>query len=323
MNRIFSLLVLALALLAVAPATAGADESAPRLLASGHVDEAIDALNGEIKRSPNDAVAHNLLCRAYFSLGEWDRGISNCEKAVALSPNDSQFHLWLGRIYGEKADKSSFMIAAGLARRVRDEFEKAVHLNPKNADARIDLAEFYVEAPGIVGGGRDKAQQQAESLSTLDPAGAHWVAARIAEKKHDFAAAETEYRNEIDASNGSASTWLNLGLFYRHRERWDDMEKALLHVRSAPLDRPDALVDAADVLIRSQRNIPEAVRLLRAYLKSGSQVEQAPEFKVHYLLGTASEKLGDKQSAAAEYQSALNLAKDYQPAKQALERVNR
>lgn len=321
MNRIFSLFILAV--LAVAPATAGADESAPGLLATGHVDEAIAALDSQIKQSPNDAVAHNLLCRAYFSLGDWDRGISNCEKAVALAPDNSQFHMWLGRIYGEKADKASVFTAAGLARRVRDEFEKAVRLNPSNVQARQDLAEFYLEAPGIVGGGRDKAQQQAQTLLTVDAARAHWVNARIAEKRHDFATAEKEYRSEIEVTNGGASAWLNLGIFYKHRENWDDMESALLHVRSAPLDTPDALVDAADMLIRQQRNLPEAVQLLNAYLNSSSQVEQAPEFKAHYLLGTAREKLGDKQSAAAEYRAALDLAKEYQPAKQALQRVNR
>src|SRR5262250_1142679 len=133
MSRFLSLLF-GLAFLAAAPAIAAADGNPPVLLASGHVDEAIAALDGQIRRAPNDAAAHNLLCRAYFSLGQWDRGISNCEKAVSLAPDNSQFHLWLGRIYGEKADKSSFMTAAGLARRVRDEFEQAVHLNPQSVD---------------------------------------------------------------------------------------------------------------------------------------------------------------------------------------------
>jgi tetratricopeptide (TPR) repeat protein len=321
MRRMFSLFLLAM--LAISPAFAGLDESVPALIASGRVDEALTQLHGQIDASPNDPVAHNLLCRAYFSLGEWDRGITACEKAVSLDPDNSQYHLWLGRIYGEKADKSGFMTAAGLARRVRDEFEKAVHLNPKSVDARSDLAEFYLEAPGIVGGGRDKAQAQADSLASLDPARGHWVNGRIAEKKKDFPTAEREYREAIQASHGSASAWLNLGLYYRHRERWDEMEQALTHVRSAPLDRPDALVDAAEILIHSQRNLPEAVLLLQAYLKSSAKVEQAPAFKVHYLLGTADEKLGDRQSAATEYRSALELAHEFQPAQQALQRMNR
>lgn len=321
LRRLFFAFVLGF--LAVVPAVAGADESAPALLASGRVDEAIAALHEQIQQSPNDPLAHNLLCRAYFSLGQWDRGISDCEKAVTLAPDNSQYHLWLGRIYGEKADKSSFMTAAGLARRVVREFEAAVHLNPKSVDAHSDLAEFYLEAPGIVGGGRDKAEQQASVLQGLDPARAHWVNARIAEKKKDFATAESEYRSAIEASHGSASSWLNLGLFYRHRENPDKMEQALLHVRSAPVDRSYALVDAAEILIHAQLNLPEAVQLLKAYLKSRDQVEQAPVFKAHYLLGSAQEKLGDKQNAAAEYRAALDLAREYQPAKQALQRVNR
>src|SRR6266700_4804827 len=287
-----TLALLIIAVLATSAATAGADEAVPSLLAEGRVDEAIAALHGQIKASPDDALAHNLLCRAYFSLGQWDRGISD----------------------GEKADQAAFMTGAGLARRVRTEFEAAVHLNPKSVDARSDLAEFYLEAPGIVGGGRDKAEQQANSLFSLDRARAHWVNARLAEKKKDFTAAEKEYRAAIEASHSSASAWLNLGLFYRHRERFDEMVQALDQVRSAPLDRPDALVDAADILIRSQRQLPEAVQLLRTYLSSSTKVEQAPAFKVHYLLGTAIEKLGDKQNAAAEYRSALGLAKEFQPA---------
>lgn len=316
-------IVVALAASMAASATAGADETVPSLLAYGRVDEAIATLQVQISSSPNDALAQNLLCRAYFSLGNWDRGVAACERAVSLQPNNAQFHLWLGRIYGEKADRAGVFSAAGLARKVRTEFEAAVRLNPDSVDARSDLAEFYLEAPGIVGGGRDKAEQQVDTLARLDPARAHWVNARIAEKKKDFTAAESEYKQAIEASHGGASGWLNLALFYRHRERFDDMEQALTHVRSAPIDRADALVDAAEILIHSQRNLPEAVQLLNAYLKLRNPVEQAPAFKVHYLLGAADEKIGDKQSAASEYKSALMLAKEYHPALEALQRVNR
>jgi tetratricopeptide (TPR) repeat protein len=306
----------------VSIATAGADETAPSLIADGRVDEAIARLDSQISSSPNDAQAHNLLCRAYFSLGDWDRGISDCEKAVALAPDNSQFHLWLGRIYGEKADSSSFVAAASLARRVKSEFETAVRLNPANVDARSDLAEFYLEAPGVIGGGRAKAEAQASSLATIDPVIAHGVEARIAEKHKDYETAEQEYREAIRASHGSASAWLNLGLFYKHRQQFDQMEEALSHVRSAPLDRPEALVDAAEILIHTRRNLPEATQLLHAYLKSNAKVEQAPAFKVHFLLGTANEELGRKKDAASEYRTALSMAKEFRPAQQALQRVS-
>jgi len=312
--------VFALAALVLPAIAAGAD-SPTDLLAAGRVDDAISALSGQISATPNDAASHNLLCRAYFAEGSWDRAISACEKAVSLQPNNGEYHLWLGRTYGEKADASNFFSAAGLAKKVRTEFERAVQLDPSNVGARTDLAEFYLEAPGIVGGGQDKARAQANVLAKLSPAKAHWIQGRIAEKNKDVSTAEREYRAAIDASNGGANAWLNLGLFYRKAGRLDDMHDALKKAAAAPMDQPEVLVDAASTLLRANRDLPFASQLVRRYLSS-STVEQAPPFKAHYLLGTILEKQGDKEGAAKEYQAALTMAKDFGRAREALNRVN-
>jgi Flp pilus assembly protein TadD len=140
------------AVLLVLPAPALASDAPSELLAAGRVDDAIVTLSSRISSAPNDAASHNLLCRAYFAVSNWDRAVSECEKAVSLEPNNGEYHLWLGRTYGEKADASNFFTAAGLAKKVRTEFERAVALDPNSAVARTDLAEFYLEAPGIVGG---------------------------------------------------------------------------------------------------------------------------------------------------------------------------
>lgn len=315
-------LILILALSSAA-ALAAADESAPALLAAGRADDAITTLHSKINASPNDAEAYNLLCRAYFSMGDWDRGISACEKAVALAPDNSRYHLWLGRTYGEKADGSNVFSAASLAGKVRTEFETAVRLDPNNLDARSDLGEFYLEAPGFVGGGRDKAEAQVRALAALDPAKADYLKGRLAEKKKDFAAAEKEYRSAIEASHGSALTWFNLALFFRHQQRWTDMEDAIQQAVSAQVDRPEVIMESGEVLLRSGRNVPAAMQYLRRYLALNSKVEEAPAFKAHYLLGTALEKQGDKQGAAQEYRAALSLARNFSRAQEALDRLNR
>src|SRR5208282_416508 len=118
-----------------------------------------------------------------------------------------------------------------------------VELSPNSWEARTDLAEFYLEAPAIVGGGREKARAEAALLMPLNPAMAHWVMGRIAEKNKDNAAAEQEYRAAIDASQGGARAWLNLAGFYRHVNRFEDMEQALRTLESRPLDHPAALTD--------------------------------------------------------------------------------
>jgi tetratricopeptide (TPR) repeat protein len=313
--------LLALAALAV-PALA-LDANAPsELLAAGRVDDAITSLSSRISSAPNDAASFNFLCRAYFAVNNWDRAISACEKAVALEPNNSEYHLWLGRAYGEKADAANFFTAAGLAKKVRTEFERSVALDPNSAVARTDLAEFYLEAPGIVGGGQDKARAQADALLKLSPAKAHWVIGRIAEKNKDTAGAEKAYRAAVEASHGGGNAWLNLASFYRKTSRLDEMQDALKHAAAAPMDQPEVLVDAASNLLRANRDLPFATELLRRYL-STTTVEQAPPFKAHYMLGSILEKQGDRAGAAREYQTALALAKDFGRAREALIRVNR
>lgn len=310
-------------LLALFPSLSTADPADSKLLAEGRVDDAIASLQRRISNAPQDAESYNLLCRAYFALADWDKGISGCEKAVSLAPENAQYHLWLGRIYGEKANLAGFWSAAGLAKRVRSEFETAVRLNPTSAEARTDLAEFYLEAPGIIGGGRDKAEAQAQKLATMDPVRAGWVRGRLAEKKKDLVSAEKEYRAAIAASDGAGLAWLNLAFFYRHTARLDPMQDAIRHASAAPMNQPEVLMECAEMLLRSKRDLPQATELLRRYLSPTLTVEAAPAFKAHYLLGTALEQQGDKPAATQEYRASLSLAKSFTPAQNALDRLNR
>lgn len=308
-----------LAILAGSPLYAAPTLAPETLLAQGRVDDVIATLETKVNTSP-DAASYNLLCRAHMLLEDWDAGIRACQKAVALEPGNSRYHLWLGRVYGEKADRSSFWSAAGLAKKVRGEFENAVQLDPNDVEARSDLAEYYLEAPGIMGGGKDKAENQAQQLASLDPSQSHITKAHIAEKKRDLVTAENEYRAAIQASGNKPGTWLSLAEFYRRNGRFDQMQDAIQHVSSSQAS-PFSLVRAAEILVRAKREIPLAAQLVRRYL-SGGTVEDAPAFKAHYLLGTLLENQGNKQAAAEEYRAALSLAANFTPARDALRRVN-
>src|ERR1039458_432944 len=93
-TRTFLLVLLTL----IAALTASVADSAKDMLAGGRVDEAIIELNGRLSSAAADAESSNLLCRAYFALEDWDRAESSCRKAVSLDPDNSRFHLWLGRV---------------------------------------------------------------------------------------------------------------------------------------------------------------------------------------------------------------------------------
>ena len=290
------------------------------MLAAGSIDDAIAQLNSLLSSAPADAELSNLLCRSYYELEDWDRAESSCRKAVANDPEIARFHLWMGRVYGEKADRTNFLAAASLAVKVRAELERSVQLNPKDLDARLDLSEFYIEAPAIMGGGEQKAREQAQAIAQLNPAREHWVYARLAEQKKDAPAAEREYRQFIELSNGDAEAWLNLALFLRRQARLDEMEQAIVRLRQTPVSKPEGLMEASELLSRTNRNYPLALEFLRRYLAAGP-VEAAPAFKAHYLQGELLEKQGDKAGAAGEYRASLSLARNFGLAQRALSRV--
>jgi Flp pilus assembly protein TadD len=304
----------------LASLTASVADSAKDMLAAGRIDETIAQLNSHLSATPPDAESANLLCRAYFALEDWERAESSCRKAVTLDPGNGRFHLWLGRALGEKAERANPLAEAVLAGKVREEFERAVQLNPKDVDARLDLAEFYYSAPAIFGGGEEKAREQARSIATMDSGREHWVYARIAEKKKDATTAEREYRQYIDLSHGDAEAWLNLAIFFRNQKRYDEMEQAVVKLSQAPTTKLEVLEESSGMLYRAGRSDAFAMELLRRYLTTGP-VEAAPAHKAHYLLGTLLEKQGDKEGAAREYRASLALVRNYGMAQQALNRV--
>jgi cytochrome c-type biogenesis protein CcmH/NrfG len=322
MNRhVLLLFLFFFGLLGAAVAAEAADVAAQSLLSAGRVDVAISGLRTHLRSSPDDAQAYNLLCRAYYSVQQWNDAISGCERAVQLEPAISEYHLWLGRAYGKKAEHSSWLSAIGLAKKVRKEFERAVQLDGRNVSARSDLAEFYADAPGFLGGGKDKARAEAEQIAALDPAAAHEMKAVLAEKDSDVAAAEAERRAAVTASSNDGTYWVNLASFYRRHERYNEMADAIRHATSAPVRKGETYVDAASILYRSGRDLPTAAQLLRTYLASDTKSEDAPAFEAHFLLGNILEKQGDVRGAANEYRAALSLAQEFDSAREALDRL--
>jgi tetratricopeptide (TPR) repeat protein len=277
-------------------------------LDAGRADDALALLGDDA--SPT---AENLRCRLYFSEERWDLAVQSCEASVRGNPNSSDYHLWLGRAYGEKADHASFIVAYDLAKRVAREFEAAVQLDKKNLEALSDLGEFYAEAPSVVGGGRDKARKVAATLQGLDPSRYHMLLARIAEREHDYATTDSEIHAAIRAAPDPSDRWFDLASFYRRQARWPEMLDAVRQARATDVHHGPTLLDGAQNLRRSGRELDLAAVLVQTYLSGGHLSEASPAFRAHWLLGDLLEMRGDQAAAQAEYSAANALAKNYKP----------
>ena len=311
----------ALIFLVIGP-LAGADIDPAALLKAGKADQAIHALNQDIARAPNDSRAYHLLSRVYFQLELWDDSMHMAEKALALDPQNSSYHLWLGRAMGRKAEQANPFAAFGLARKVKTEFERAVALDANNLPARADLSEYYLETPGFLGGDKNKARQQADYVAGHDRALASYIYARVQEKQGN-SGAEAEYKKAIAASNRPARYWVELAYFYRRTGRLNEMEDAIRHAVATVQQGEPSEFDAAALLLHSGRDFAGATQILRHYVSEEDPAEDGPAFRAHYLLGVLLEKQGKQKEATTEFQTALNMASEYRPAQDALAHVSR
>jgi tetratricopeptide (TPR) repeat protein len=310
---LFIVLLIPLHLLALTP---GGRTDVVRDLQQGRADHALELLQPVTTASSNDAEAQQLLCRLALQLERWDDAVTACQKAVALDGNSSNNHLWYGRALGEKADRVSFFKAYGFAKRVKTEFETAVALDPRNADALSALGEYYTEAPAIVGGGKDKAAQVARKLDDVDRAGAEELRGRIAASSKDTAAAEMHFHAAIAAAPRSSNYWMVLASFYQKQNDVLRMQEAIRSGLAADGARGEPLVDAAHLLMRTGQDPQTAIRLLREYLASPDKSEDEPAFRVHLLLAGLLNKQGDADGAAREIQDATAIASVYHPTRQ-------
>ncbi len=299
--------VLFAASLAVAQDTAAIEQ----MMRRGEADNALAALQRRIKQQSSDAAAQNLACRIDLQLSRHAEAAAACQIAANLSPNNAEYALWLGRALGEQAEHANPVSAYRLARQSRISFENAVRLDPRNVDAWHDLGEFYLDAPAVLGGGTAKAREVAAKLDSIDPAGAHWLRAKIAEQQKDLGAAETEFLAATKVSRSPGSAWMDLASFFRRQGRTDQMLWAVREGEKRAQPGSSALYDGAGLLLMTGRELPLAAEMLERYIRDRDYNEGAPLFAAEARLAQIYQKLGKPQDAAREQSAFHALAGTY------------
>jgi tetratricopeptide (TPR) repeat protein len=286
-------------------------------LQAGQADKALAVLAPLPATGTGAAQAQNLLCRVRFMLQQWSQAVSACQRAVILDGQNSDYHMWLGRALGQQASHANIFSAYGMAKHSLAEMQAAVRLDPQNGPALSDLGDYYAQAPGIAGGGTDKAQAIALQLDKVDSARAQQLRGDIAMAKKDYVTAENDYRQAVIVSPQPAHQWTVLANFYRERKRWTDLDTAIQNcVTAAAKDKNSgiALYDGAGVLIAANRDPALAAKMLQDYLAGSSITEEGPAFIAHIRLSRLKQQLGDAAGAKSELAAAAAMAWEFNPA---------
>lgn len=235
------------------------------------------------KQSGSPAV-NFLIGRNYFMLDDFKKATDYFQKAIAEQPANSDYMDWLGRAYGKRASSSNPFTAPALAGKARDSFERAVQLDPKNTDALSDLFDYYLDAPGFLGGGLEKAAEVARRISALDPAEGDFDKAKLAQKKKEYQTAEEHLRRAIAASPNAVGHVIALAQLLAREGKIKESDAFFQQAQRINPNSPRVWFAKADALIKQKRNLDEAKDLLEKYVQAPVTASDPPKQEAFKLL---------------------------------------
>ncbi|MBZ5634441.1 MAG: tetratricopeptide repeat protein [Acidobacteriia bacterium] len=225
--------------------------------------------------------------QCHFMRGDYKQANEAFEKALALAPRSSELHRLIGTVYGRRAETGSVFTAPGNARKAHQYFEEAVELDPNNREAVANLFEYYLEAPGIMGGGIDKAETLVKHIAKLNPAAAFHAQAQLESKRKRYDVAEAELRHAIQVAPQDVGRLIDLAKFLSDRGRMKESDEKFAEAARLAPSSPQLLFARAETFIQQKRNLSDARQLLERYLASPLTPEDPPREDARALLSKA------------------------------------
>ncbi|HEX5226177.1 MAG TPA: tetratricopeptide repeat protein [Bryobacteraceae bacterium] len=241
-----------------------------------------------LAREVGGAKANFLIGKDYFMLGDYKKACEAFEHSLAAEPGNSDYALWLARGYGRRAETSSPFIAPRYASKARTYFEKSVTLDPNNEEALNDLFDYYLEAPGFLGGGYDKAERVARQIAARNPAEGHFAQAQLADRRKQFDTAEEQLRRAAELAPHQVGRMLDLARYLARHGRIAESEAAFDRAEQIAPNAPKVTFARARIYVEQKRNLEQARTLLYRYLHSNLTPDDPSREQAQKLLKEAS-----------------------------------
>lgn len=260
--------------------------------------------------------------RAALERDEHEKAIDLFTKAVTLAPKSAEAHYLLGVAYGELAQKANVLKQASLAKKTKAEFETAVALDPNYLDARFGLINYYLVAPGFMGGSEEKAIAQAAEIKRRNPIEGHRAYARVytSQKKPDLA--RKEYVDAVREQPASARAHYLLGTFLLVDKNWSGALHEFDMALKLDASYMPTFFRIGQHAARSESNYARGEESLRKYLAYKPAENEPDHASAWYWLGQVQEKQGKKAEARQSYANAQKLAPTSKEIKEALKKVS-
>ena len=161
-------------------------------------------------------------------------------------------------------------------------------LDPNNDAALRDLFDYYLEAPGFLGGGYDKAEAIAQRIAARNPAEGQFVQSRLADQRKQFDTPEEQLRRAIELAPRQVGRLLDLARYLARHGRIQESEAAFDKAEQLAPNSPEVEFARAGMYVEQKRNLDRARALLIQYLGSELTAGDPPREQAEKLLREAS-----------------------------------
>ena len=277
--------------------------------------------NDQLREEEKSPAATYWMCRAYIGLSDYDSSVFYGERAVKLAPDSSYYHLWYGRALGMKLSQGSGLGGLFKAKKVKGEFQRAVELDPTNYEAKFNLMQYLLQAPGIVGGNRDEALRLAEAIKETKPALGHLAKALCHQVREEYAKADWEFRAATAYDSSNTEYAFSYFYFLLDCEDFPRAEAVLGEIEETDPEDSNILYQRGKLCLFSGKDLEKGRDCFREYLEREHLPNSPSWAAAHWRMGMIYEKMGKPDSARVEYQRCLELEPDYKEAEKALKKL--
>ncbi len=282
-------------------------EQGVQLMNTEKYAEAQAAFEKAIASAPGDAEAQFQLARSLFEQEKFDEAVTAFEKAIVIDPKQARYQSGLGRGLGEKARLSNIVVKGMIAPRIRTAFEAAVAGDPRNIEYRNDLLQFYVEAPGFLGGSEEKALEQAAEIGKLDKKEGLLSRAHAYQSLEKFDEALKAFQEGMAAYPDERDFALNSVVLLQEQKRFAEASKLLAGILAKNPDSGFALYQTGRNAALSGKGLEEGSKCLLRYLELTPGPDEPKHEHAHVRLGDIYAKLKNPAEAKKHYSEALKL----------------
>ena len=225
--------------------------------------------------------------------------IGHAETCVQRQPQAAACHYALGTVLGVQAMSEGMLKAASSVGRVKDSLAQALALDGQWFPARSALTEFYLVAPGMLGGSTSKAKELAKGAANAEQARALEARVLIASGKPEAALqllAQVKSGGDRALSDDVAGWTYSAGITLVNE---DQAERARAPFERLLRERPED-PSAAWGLARVQAEAGAHAEAIKLF--NGLAAHTAAErFPIAYRVGISQQALGQKEQARASF----------------------